>query len=81
MSCNLNDIPSIYVLIICKLFSGEMKRQITKALMKISDTRLWGERIAKFGILHFAPNSRDAYQVERDIQEAVKNTGLGIRYY
>jgi hypothetical protein len=45
------------------------------------ETKLWGSQLKKFGILKFVSNSQDDYQEERDIQEAVKNTSLDMRYY
>ena len=54
---------------------------MAEALMRSNQTRLWGERLAKFGIIKFAPNHIGLYNSQRDISEAVKDTGLGIRYY
>jgi hypothetical protein len=45
------------------------------------ETRMWGSRLKKFGILKFVPNSEDDYQEGREIQETVKNISVGIRYY
>uniref|UniRef100_A0A1B6E2R6 Solute-binding protein family 3/N-terminal domain-containing protein n=1 Tax=Clastoptera arizonana TaxID=38151 RepID=A0A1B6E2R6_9HEMI len=77
---SLGPLPP-YPILVNSRMNDELKQKIQNAFLKISDTRLWGERIDKFGISHFTANYKDVYQIERDIQEAVKNTGLGIRYY
>lgn len=58
-----------------------MKRKMAEALLRSTQTRLWGERLAKFGIVKFAPNNINLYNSQREIGEVVKDTGLGIRYY
>jgi hypothetical protein len=45
------------------------------------ETKLWGSQLKKFGILKFVSNSQNDYQEEREIEEAVKDTSLGTRYY
>jgi hypothetical protein len=45
------------------------------------ETKLWGSQLKKFGILKFVSNSQNYYQEEREIEEAVKDTSLGTRYY
>jgi hypothetical protein len=47
----------------------------------MSETELWRSQLKKFGILKFLGNSQNDYQEEREIEEAVKNTSLGTRYY
>lgn len=47
----------------------------------MQQTRLWGSRLKKYGLLKFVPNNKDNYQEEREIQDAVKNMSLGTRYY
>lgn len=70
-----------YPIVVNSRLSDEMKRKMADALIRSTQTRLWGERLAKFGIIKFAPNHIDRYSTQREIDDAVKNTGLGIRYY
>lgn len=70
-----------YPIVVNSRLSDEMKKKMAEALMRSNQTRLWGERLAKFGIIKFAPNHIGLYNSQRDISEAVKDTGLGIRYY
>jgi ABC-type phosphate/phosphonate transport system substrate-binding protein len=65
----------------CIIYLGLLKEKILQALLKMQQTRLWGSRLEKFGLLQFVPNNTDNYQQEREIQEAVKNMSLGTRYY
>jgi len=58
-----------------------LKERISQALLNMQQTRLWGSRLKKFGLLKFVPNNKDNYQEEREIQDAVKNMSLGTRYY
>lgn len=70
-----------YPIVVNSRLSDDMKRKMAEALMKSTQTRLWGERLGKFGIIKFAPNNIDCYNSHREIDEVVKDTGLGIRYY
>ncbi|XP_069684199.1 probable phosphite transport system-binding protein PtxB isoform X2 [Periplaneta americana] len=70
-----------YPIVINSRMDGNLKKKILQAILKMPETRLWGSRLKNFGILKFVPNSQDAYEKEREIQDAVKNLSLGIRYY
>ena len=61
--------------------SGNFKKQLEEAFLKMPHTRLWGSRLKKFGILKFVSNCEDAYEKEREIKEAVKGISVGPRYY
>lgn len=62
-------------------FSDELKTKLTTALLEMTKTRFWGERLAKFGILNFTSNSQDNYQFGKEILDNAKQVGIGIRYY
>lgn len=63
------------------VFSDQLKTKLSKAFLSMTNTRLWGERISKFGITKFAKNSTDEYYVVKELKESVKNVGIGVRYY
>nr|CAD7261582.1 unnamed protein product [Timema shepardi] len=60
---------------------AELKTKIVQALLKVSQKPIWGKRLKKYGVVKFVANTNDAYQEERDIQDAVKEMSFGGTYY
>uniref|UniRef100_A0A1B6EHE6 Solute-binding protein family 3/N-terminal domain-containing protein n=1 Tax=Cuerna arida TaxID=1464854 RepID=A0A1B6EHE6_9HEMI len=77
---SLGPLPP-YPIVVNSRLPGELKSKLSSALLKLTDTRLWGERISKFGVTAFKKNNIDEYELVRDLKEAVQNVGIGIRYY
>ncbi|PSN53295.1 hypothetical protein C0J52_04658 [Blattella germanica] len=70
-----------YPIVVNSKMDGKQKTKITQAILKMPETRLWGSRLKKFGIIKFVSNSQEAYDKEKEIRDAVKNVSLGPRYY
>ncbi|XP_068085021.1 probable phosphite transport system-binding protein PtxB [Anabrus simplex] len=77
---SLGPLPP-YPIVINSRLKDDMKKKLTQAFMKISDNKLWSSQLKKYGLSKFVPNCLEVYEMERDIQSAVKNMHLGPRYY
>ncbi|KAG8261875.1 hypothetical protein J6590_064731 [Homalodisca vitripennis] len=58
---SLGPLPP-YPIVVNSRLPGELKNKLSTALLKLTDTRLWGERISKFGITGFKKNNIDEYE-------------------
>nr|CAD7396157.1 unnamed protein product [Timema poppensis] len=65
----------------CMSCPSELKTKIVQALLNVSQKPIWGKRLKKYGVVKFVANTNDAYQEERDIQDAVKEMSFGGTYY
>uniref|UniRef100_A0A1B6KMP1 Uncharacterized protein n=1 Tax=Graphocephala atropunctata TaxID=36148 RepID=A0A1B6KMP1_9HEMI len=77
---SLGPLPP-YPIVVNTRLPGELKSKLSAAFLKLTGTRLWGERISKFGVIEFRKNNIDEYERVRDLKESVKNVGIGIQYY
>ncbi|RZF47781.1 hypothetical protein LSTR_LSTR006045 [Laodelphax striatellus] len=77
---SLGPLPP-YPIVINSRLPDDIKTKITEAFMAMPRTRLWGERLLKFGVVDFATNSMDNYSSATDIVENAKNNVIGVRYY
>lgn len=77
---SLGPLPP-YAILVDKRLGVEIIQKISSVLLEMAKTGFWGERLAKFGVKHFAPNSPDYYASGKEILDNAKKTGIGVRYY
>nr|CAD7458627.1 unnamed protein product [Timema tahoe] len=70
-----------YPIVANKRLSAALKTKIVQALLKVSQKPIWVNRLKKYGVVKFVANNNDAYQEEREIQDAVKEMSFGGTYY
>ncbi|XP_076472936.1 uncharacterized protein LOC143302239 [Babylonia areolata] len=79
---SLGPLP-MYAAVFNTRLPSDMKDAITKALLEVSsqDNQKWADEFSAWGVIRFAPNSDDHYQVEGNIAHEVRQMSTVPAYY